>query len=387
MKILLRPGTIIILLLSVFLTVALVSGCSSEQGQTTPRDTGGDDDDDDDAKDDRRKRAKLKCELPKCSGSDCCDKEDSDGDLDEDCEDWCKKDLSLSGDAYDNCLALDRAVIAEGDEDDLLFLFDERLKRPQIDELETLKTKEVDLICAAVKHLDSDLLSDRVDNYGSADSEGMLEWLATKETVLEIFDSAEDDDGLKMVKKLLETAAALKGDAGILKGLGTDVSDDSDDDNVLELALKAKNKEFVNFIHDDIITHEDEICSKENQPSPDTLQILPSTGTYPDQGYGYEACVLAAYCKIAPNNTDADNDFRKDIADFVSENSVVNFIRRKAEDGGLDIADAELDDTSNPPDYYQLDEDDAEEWSYKACVNLKYFWDNKTGKTLFDLSP
>ncbi len=384
MKMFLQTKVVIVLLLSIAVAAGIMSGCTSETGDRTGNTTrssdGGSDGGRDDRRDDRRSQAKLKCELPSCSGSNCCDKEDSDGDLDEDCEDWCKKDLSLSGTAYDRCLALDKVVV----EDDLLFLFDDRLSRPEFEELERLKSQDVEIICAAVKHLDSDLLSDKVDKYGSTDAKAMLEWLATDDTVLEIFDNADDDDGLKMIIALLEKLGTGTGDSGVLSGLGQDVSEDRDDDNVLELALSSSNDNLVDYLHDEIIQHEDEICSESNYPAPDTNVSIPGgSGNYsqPENHFRFEACVLAAYCNIAPSDSDEDDKFRKEIADFVNHSSIVNFIKRSAEDGGLDIVGTEADHAGDPPDYYNLDEDDAEEWTYKACTNLKYFWSS----TLFDL--
>ena len=273
-------------------------------------------------------------------------------------------------------------------EDDLLFLFDDRLSRPEFEELERLKSKDIEEICAAVKHLDSDLLSDKVDKYSSTDAKALLEWLATEDTVLEVFDNADDDDGLKMIQKLLESVGSETGDSAILDGLGKDVSEDKDEDNVLELALKSGNEKLVDYLHDEIITHEDEICSESNYPEPDTTAAIPFTeggdddpGSYKQSPnhFKYEACVLAAYCKIADTDSDEDDKFRKEIADFVNQSGIVNFIKRNAADGGLDLADGVAD--ANNSIYFNLDEDDAEEWTHKACVNLKYFW---TG-SLFDL--
>ena len=395
MKMFLQTKVVVILLLSIAVAAGIMAGCSSDQGDrggTTARSSdGGSDGSRNDRRDDRRSQAKLKCELPSCSGSSCCDKEDKDGDLDEDCEDWCKKDLSLSGDAYDKCLALDEIVI----EDDLLFLFDDRLNRPDFEELESLKSKDIEIICAAVKHLDSDLLSDRVDKYSTADAKSMLEWLATEETILEVYDSAEDEEGIKMIKKLLGTVGGGTDDGDILKGIGLDVSRDNDDENVLQLALKSGNENFVKYIHDEIITHDKEICAESNQPVPNATVIIPVEGggtikyldKQPKNGYHYEACVLAAYCTISDKMNDEDGDeFRKDMADFISQSGIVNFVKRKAEDGGLDLADGEEDDDDNSSSaYFNLDEDDAEEWTHKACTNLEYFWDNVGNKTIFEL--
>ena len=267
MKMFLQTKVVVILLLSIALAAGIMSGCSSDQGDRTGTTTGSSDGRSDggrnDRRDDRRSQAKLKCELPSCSGSSCCDKEDKNGDLDEDCEDWCKKDLSLSGDAYDKCLALDEIVI----EDDLLFLFDERLSRPEFEELESLKSADIEVICAAVKHLDSDLLSEKIDKYSNTDAKAMLEWLATEDTILEIYDNAEDDEGIKMIKALLEKVGTGTGDGAILNGLGVDVSQDNDDDNVFQLA-QSNNEQFVDYLHNEIITHEKEICAKTNQPVP-----------------------------------------------------------------------------------------------------------------------
>ena len=390
MKTFFQIRVIALLFLSIFVAAAIMSGCS-ETPLVSPGSNGGsksdkDDDDDDSSKSTRKSTASLTCKLPECSsgGKDCCDYEDKDGDLDEDCEDWCKDDLDLSGDAYDKCLALDKEVV----EEDLVFLFKKRLIRPEYSELDDLKKDDIELICAAVKHLDSDLLVDRVNKYGKSDAKAMLQWLAEDKTVMEIFDNADDDDGLRMIKKLLETLGTGTSYAGIVNGLSQDVSAHSDKDNIFQLALSS-NKKLVDYLHDEIVTNEKEICKDSHRPTPSTsVNVKNAAGTavayntlQPSNGFHLEACILATYCTISKDMTEAvGNEFRKDIADAVNESSIENFIKRSSADGGLGLGG-----NTAVTGYVKLEENDAEEWTKKACGNLKYLWENKSGVTFFDL--
>ena len=85
------------------------------------------------------------------------------------------------------------------------------------------------------------------------------------------------------------------------------------------------------------------------------------------------------------NQEDGD-DFRKEIANSVGQSGIVNFIKRSAEDGGLNPVVPKPGAGTRADDVHDLTEEDAEEWTYKACDNLKYFWENDDAdEELFDL--
>ena len=262
MKILLQTKTWIILILSGFVvvTVAVISSCTPSPGIQTPTTSSGSTGKKSSTTDTRT----LKCELPKCSGSKCCDEEDKD------CDNICSDSdyLKLSGDAYDKCIGLSESTV-----DRLGELFKDILEHPKdAGKLEDLEKEDIDLICGVVKELDKDVLEDRIDDYSTSNAKRFLEWAANEKTVIEIFENTEDtDDGIKMVKTLLETAGNGDGDEGVLKGLSVDVNHESgsdEDEHVLYLALQKSNSRLVAFIHDEIISDDKGLCSSGNLPVP-----------------------------------------------------------------------------------------------------------------------
>ena len=344
MKVLLKIKTGIVLILSIFLAVAIVSSCTPEPGR---RDAPAGDKKTDT---DRKATSTLKCKLPSGNGS--CKK-------DKDCVDWCEDDLNLSGDARDKCFDLDDKTVER-----LVELFDDVFEKPDDEKLDDLKQEDLELICSAVKELDHDVLADRLDYSSSSRAKYVLEWVAETKEAIEVFENAEKDEGLKMFKKLLSRAGGQSGtgDDDVLAGLVENVASDSDEDkNVIRIALDANNDKLVNYIHDDIITDEDELCSSSNQPS--ELGNCGGTSAYSSDSEE-DACILGVYCKMAPDDNDGDNEFRKDIADYLKHRNIVNFIKEDVEDGGLGLT-----------------ADDADDWTHAVCVKLDTCWTFKTGFT------
>ena len=361
MKIFLNIKTGIVLILSCVLFAVVIVNCSS------PRHERPDDPDDEDII--KKGENILTCILPQCNGYECCYEEDSQ------CDNWCEDELDLSGRQYDACITLEKDIV-----EDLVALFEEKLKRPKEEDLEDLEKEDVELICAAVKELDHDILGDRIDDYNSARAKQFLEWAAEEESVVEVFTNAKKNESVKMFKRLLHKASGAGGDTtdqGVLEGLTKGVNSEEAGEHVLYLAFKQSNEGLVKFIHKKIVSHKDELCDKKNQPLPDTAALVDRNGdgdtddadeTYKSVGFEKEACMLAVYCKIAAAGDDAA-DFRSDMANFLGDGGDVgDFIEEPLADGGLGI-----------------EEDKAEDWSDTSCENLKTYWNDKSDGLTFGL--
>jgi len=297
-----------------------------------------------------------------CSGGECCSEEDEE--CTEICED--KDELDLSSKAYDKCVGLAKETVEK-----LSDLFKNILKTPVPGDLEELEKEDLNLIGAALKELDSSLLLDHILKYNKSRAITVMEWLADNSVVFDVFKAAEDDDLKKMIVNLLDTAGGNNnsGDRGVLDGLSENVETDTTDDeqNIIALALDKGNEDLVLYIHNSLISDEDdEICEAGNHPAYDSnggSSCTATEGTPAD--VVLEACILAAYCKIAPLDNEANNEFRKDIAEFLSEHRKVSQIRRFIMDqevnGGLGLTD-----------------DDADAWTYAVCKRLKTCWQNGT---------
>ena len=403
----------IILIVSCFLTVAVISSCSTEKGtQTgTATTTSGGDDDDRDAKSDKTDRKpRVEFEFPSCSGDDCCDKDDND------CDKWCKGNsyLDLSGKEATACLESDKDTVRTLAKD----LFKKVLDSPTYDELADLDEDKIKLIGAAVEKFGSELWEDRIKGLSATKAKLVLSWIAREDLVIQIFqaiDEEEEDEGVKIFKELLKKVGRGTGDytqilTGLEAPLQSDKRDDSDDQrHVMAIANKENNDGVIQYIHENIIVHEEEgICgadeSNNNYPDPDKGSNKPygahldgDAGERIIEGVEQQACIFAVYCKIAPypegasNTRHADNDdFREDIAesalDYVGD--VSEFIIEQYTEGGLNPVDDDGDlvdiTTATPatPKPVKMDDDDGEKWTKKACDNLRGFWKNKTG---FDL--
>ena len=354
----------------------VVVSCTDSGQQTTSSSSssgGTSSDTNKDAKDDDTPL--LSCSLPSCSGSDCCSKDD------DKCEDWCtdNKDLDLSGKAATKCLALEKDVVEE-----LVKIF-ETLKKASADKLSDLDDDDIELICAGVKELDSGLWGDIIDDYSAQKAKRVLNWISDNEAIVEVFENAEDDDGIEMFKDLLKKAAGGSEDgyAKILKGLETVVNTTADADDrrpLIALATKNGRDRLVRYIHEELIVDEDEgICGQSsNRPVANQAsgKYLSAEEEEANDNFKEEACILAVYCKIDNKIPDDDNSsankdkFRKNIADTVDSGDVTSFIKTEQTDGGLDPTSA----GANGAVPVAIDDDDADEWSENACKNLKHFW-------------
>lgn len=356
MKVFLNLKAGVVLTLCCLLFLAVVVNCSRKsstgpEGQDIPIK--------------EEKKGILTCELPRCGGSDdCCYEED------EECDNWCGRgELDLSGKHYDACVALRKDTLEE-----LVKLFEEKLKKPKEDDLDDLDKEEQELICGAVKELDHDILGDRIDNYNHTRAKYFLEWVGKNQGVADIFKNAENDEGVKMFKRLLYRASGGAGettDQGVLDGLAVGVNSEEAGEHVLYMAFGHQNENLVKFIHKEIVSHKDELCDDKNHPVPDDTQVVDTdTGdVYASTGFEKEACVLGVYCKIAAAGDDA-SDFRKDMAKFLRRGgNVADFIKESLQGGGLGLT-----------------EDDAEDWKDAACANLKTYWNDKTDGLDLDLT-
>ncbi len=377
MKLFLKYRVWLFLFFTCLLAGAIVVSCTDSGQETSSSSSsssgGTSSDTNEDAKDDDEPL--LSCSLPDCSGSDCCSKDD------DDCDGWCtdKKHLDLSGKAATKCLSLEEDVVK-----DLAEIF-AILKKATADKLDGLDDDDIELICAGVKELDAGLWGDLIDDYSASKAKRVLNWMSNNEAIVEVFENAEDDDGIEMFKDLLKKAAggAEDGYAKILKGLETVVNTSADADDrrpLIALAAKDGRDRLVRYIHEELIVDEDEgICGQSsNRPVADgASSYLSGEVTEADKNFKEEACILAVYCTIDKHIVSSDqNKFRKNIADTVDSGDVTSFISTDQIDGGLDP-------TSPGANAVAIDDDDADEWSDNACKNLKHFW--KDGLTGLDI--
>ena len=315
----------------------------------------------------------FNCALPSCSGGDCCDAKDEDGKIDKQCDRWCSDNnyLNLSGKSADKCLSLNQNTVEK-----LVNIFTKTLGRSIEGRLEDLTKKEdIELICGAVKELDTELLDDVFDGYTtSTRATRALTWIASNKETIQIFknvDAVDENEGVKLFKKLLSRAGDSDNndDDGVLLGLANrKLKVDKNDDNnfhILSLADRVGNNELTQYIHEQIIMGEDEgICGADsNFPSPVTSQRVADYSS----DYEEEPCVLGVYCRIAPRNDNTDNDFREEKAKTLKNaNDVTDFIKTPTTEGGLTVTAGD----------YMLTEKEAKQWHYNACRNLKRYWED-----------
>ncbi len=381
MKSFLRIRAWLFLFVSCFFTVMIVLSCTQEgqeSGTSTTTGSGTRDRNDEPEEDDDDKPL-LTCEFSSCSGSDCCTEDD------EKCEEWCSKDkyLSLSGDEEDKCLGVGKEPgLKKETVERLNEIFTGKFKRNKINRknLDNLKDRDdIELICAAVKELGTDILNNHIEDYKEKHAKFFLSWLAREKVALEIFENAEDDDGIEMLKDLLKKAGNSSSDnesEQILIGLTKKIENLDDKDEklpILALADEHNNERLIEYFHETFIADDDEaICEEDksnNLPEP-----VSGSGKYSNVAVAEDnkeqACVLAVYCKIADDGIIAEDrdDFRKAMADATEYS--LDFIETDIEDGGLDPGE----NTNNA--IHDLTDDDEEEWSNNACENLKHYWDN-----------
>ena len=371
MKVLLQKRIGLAFILACSLAIILISNCSGSGDKKSK--VGGGSLNKEEAtsndKDSKGSGSTLSCDLiEKCSGNTCeCSGNDCCKD-DEDCQDVCKNNISkdglnLSGNARRTCFHLKEEVVKK------LFELIEDLEKPKVERLREIgqDTDDMNLLCSAVKELDHDLLSDRIDGYSSTQAKRVLGWMAESPESLEIFENAEDDKGVPMFQKLLQKASGISSDEGVRDGLKEYVVvEDDDAKHIMHWALQSNNTELVRWIHNEIIIDKDEgLCgddNKSNRPMHDAFDLEKNIKIR--KNYGEQACILGIYCGIAPSNSDEDNDFRQEMAELIdNEVEASDFIKEEAAQGGLGLED-----------------DIAEEWGREACCNLNpnfgYSWSN-----------
>ena len=297
----------------------------------------------------------MECALPsECSGDDCCH-------TDKKCIKWCKDNdyLDLSGDARKKCENLDKTVVEH-----LVRLFGNVFKKPTEEKLLDLNSEDMELACAAVQDLDHDILANKIDDYTSSiPPKRLLKWLAERPAALKIFQAAEDDEDVEMIKKVLQKASSKTGNQEVINGL-SQIVDNDDNHHTLSIAVEENNDDLIKFIHEELVLNDDGICGDEGllprandccwSPSIRNPSYTPAETIIADKKYKTQACVLAVYCKI--NDQYPKADFMKEIAEFLSEGDVFDFIKETKMNGGLNLS-----------------EDDAEKWTPAACDGLKRF--------------
>ena len=325
-------------------TVIMLNSCSNDKDSTPAKDPVKNPSSTSDSS--------LSCNLPTCSGSDCCDEDDKD------CENICNRKLGLRGDSLDKCYALEKEVV-----EDLENIFSDIFGNPDVQDLRTIGEDDIELACAAVKEIDVDILGDVIEDYSSnsSDSVKVLGWIAETENAWEIFNQGEDS--IELLRDLLKKAGGgTDGDSAILEGLKEDVELEKSRDNApfLVVADDHDNTDLIAFIHSNIITDkDDEICSKKsNWPDVDDSASSPVTNA--DETDQEAACILGVYCAIAPPSEEDADKFRESVASFLSEDDVEKLIKNDLDRGGLGLDD----------------DKDYEEWSDRACNTLAEKWAN-----------
>ena len=297
----------------------------------------------------------------------CCSEDDY-------CVDWCKHEsyLNLSGESANSCLKMKKATVKR-----LAMLFSaDVIGKSTASTLSKMTPSDIDLMCVAVKDLNPHLLENAIETFTAPRAKRLLHWFAETESAVSILENAEDNRGVEMLKKLLQTSSQKTGLQGVLEGLAEEVNISEhikEQDHVM--ALSYKN--FSNFIHKDIV--ELELCSSENHPVPFvrnpgrrvTNPAYSTTAGNLALSFSESACVLAVYCKIAPplskEGAKEGEHFRDITSEQLNISEVSEFISTPVSQGGLN---------TGPGTAKALIEDDADTWSDKACENLKYFWNN-----------
>ena len=332
----LKVWSVALLIMSGILGLVLVTSCGTDEGTVSPstgKSSSGKSDGD-------SSRSKLNFVELKADGS--CAKDD-------DCVDWCKDDLELSGSNRDACEELDKDIVK-----DLVDLFEEILEKPSAEELEDLNTDDITLMGSAIKTLGKQILEQKTEDYSRPTARDFLAWMAKNEEVLEVFKVIdEDEEALEILKSLFEKVSANENEEAILNGLKEQIGEE-DGEHFLALAEDNNNRDLITYIHGELIEDEEEVCDDNNYPTATTGQ----TGATDRADHNQEACYLAVYCYIAPAEADNDDneEFRKKISEIIN----VNFDRLVHDaiaDGGLGLTDR-----------------DAEEWTDAACEALDTYW-------------
>ena len=340
----------------IFMGFFMVFGCSTESGRSIGAGRNRIDGGAGTAQSGRSRGGvvNLNCKFPaKCSGSQCCERGAKCEDI---CNDW------FSGKAENECEQLNIDTIE--DIDNLL----EILKDAKEDELNGISREQVDLLCQVLGGLDHKAWLKEIKNYSASKAERVLAWMIGNEGATALLGTIDTDDAVEILEYLLvrgsSTQSSINPDA-LLDGLDKAIGDD--DDKVLVFAEDSNNKVFINFIHEEIITKD--ICKSAVLPA--CVNHSGSTKcatTSVDKSVRQAACELGVYCKVIPDN---EENVRKSIADLVGKSTdIKNFIRDLVtENEGINVETA-------ASAYNRLNENDAEEWTNRACQNLKFFFQN-----------
>jgi len=311
-----------------------------------------------------------------CSGTQCCRGDTA-----------CEKDCDYIDGGSSRCERLDIAKVSE-----IRDVVENIADRPSKDDLDNLTEDHLSLLCGTLKALGIDVLRERYSNLNASNAKRLLNWFAEQDYRIELFSQTNkeegeinDGDGSRLLKLLfsrLGNGNSADDDDTVIAGLMKKV-----DDNGRESFMEVGNDKVRNFVHNQIIVDNNSwgICpdpdeSTKNYPLPD--------GVISD--YNREACILGVYCKISgaygggAGRQSADDNFRKDIAnlknlDLTSQvtefiNAEVTLASNKAQgDGGLR-------DTRDEGTTDEIKDRDGDNWTHRACLQLKKFWDN--GSTL-----
>jgi len=296
-------------------------------------------------------RVEVCQEHRKCSGEDCCVKDD-------DCKDMCR--TLFKGANYGVCInEYDRELVES------LETLEATLSRPKDIDLITVDRES---LCAFLQ-LSSDKWLEEINRrYTPGNAEEVIKWIFST-GILHLFSSVEER--LDIIKSLLVALVGKRGKVttgNILNGLtkGT-VSGKA---TVFYIAdyVGDQGKSSFELIHEELIVND--ICDAEsNQPHPNSTSTKSGENCYYNNsdngfqlkaaiGYRKEACILALHCLAgADDNSKAE---RTRVANLVSKRRVVELIDTAVVDGGLGI------------------HQEPEEWPSTACLALKDFWHNRS---------
>ena len=376
----------IFLILSVAFMYGLVN-CSGTDVVVQPSPRGRE------APDGRVSDRKSSCdEVSTCSGDSCsssyCSAYTQDT-KDNDCLDIC--DDYFNGKEYTLCKSYPADIIF--DLDDAL---GKELRRPTDSNLDDI---EKQTICALLD-ISIDPWLDEVEknSFSKSKAEYTLKWIVD-ESLHDLF--SDGDEELKLIEELLFKMGSSGGntDAKIVKALvDTELDDDEEDRTLFYIHNndESESSDFFKFIHNDLI---EDICdTSKNHPEPmkitaggggDCTSTAPCYGRSgesidEDDGrisaedakdeFGQAACIFAIYCEATNYTDDFESDMRSVANTLGTGNDVTEFIETPVNDGGLCDDEDECDGDGQ----FDVDEDDAEDWSYDACKQLKRYWDDPT---------
>lgn len=357
-----KIGTVLVLILSGFLGLALITSCGGGEGtKATSSSSGGDGRSDGD--NDGVGEITIDCSLD--SEGDTCSDSSS-------CRNLCDDELELSGDALDECEKLGEDTVK-----DLVELFYDDLTKPTQDKLDSLKLDDIELMCGAVRKLGEEILEEKIEDYTTSPAKRFLAWMAEKDEVLDIWKAIElkgeeeeerkpREDAVDILRTLIHRAGGGSksdddiSDTELLTGLKAGLDDNSR--SFLEIAQRANNVELIKYVHKELIDNDDQLCKEENYPT-----AIPGKSGAGERTDGEDACVLGVYCKIAPPSASKSQKIREEISQIVDAD-FISLVKSPLLEGGLGLS-----------------EDDAEEWTNNACHCLVDFWQASTNSGALDV--